>query len=148
MHPDQVPSPELIREAWIGTNWIVELSATGSCDRRDFRGMPAYVKTPEALVKLVQDRNPGQWGWERFSPCEPQHSICCGCSVFGGSEPAWAVMEDITVVGAIVRRPHGLNPNQDFVVSPDARSESSGCGLVEVPLTGFFLSKTTLQYSE
>jgi len=90
MHPDQVPSPELIREAWIGTNWIVELSATGSCDRRDFRGMLTCAKTLKALVHLVQDRNPGQWGWERFSPCEPQHSTCCGCSVFDGSEPAWA----------------------------------------------------------
>jgi hypothetical protein len=53
-------APEHIREAWIGTSWIVEVAATGSRDGKPFQARHLFLTslrtTPEALLKLVRDR--------------------------------------------------------------------------------------------
>ncbi len=53
-------APEHIREAWVGTSWIVEMSADGSRDGKPFRATHLFLTslrtTPEALLKLVRDR--------------------------------------------------------------------------------------------
>jgi len=55
---------EHIREAWIGTSWIVEMSAYGSRDGKPFRATHLFLTslrtTPEVLLQLVRDR----WGIE------------------------------------------------------------------------------------
>jgi predicted transposase YbfD/YdcC len=62
-------APEHINEAWIGTSWIVEVSATGSRDGKPFQATHLFLTslriTPEALLQLVRDR----WsieGWHWF----------------------------------------------------------------------------------
>lgn len=55
------PAPEHIREAWIGTRWVVEITANGSRDGKPFRAnhlFPTSLRTtPEALLlRLVRDR--------------------------------------------------------------------------------------------
>jgi hypothetical protein len=72
-------APEHISEAWIGTSWIVEVSATGSRDGKPFRASHLYWftrrtsrcdtslrTTPEALLQLVRDRwSIEGWHWIR-----------------------------------------------------------------------------------
>ena len=53
-------APEHIREAWISTSWIVEMTADGIRDGKPFRATHLYLislrTTPEALLRLVRDR--------------------------------------------------------------------------------------------
>lgn len=63
-------APEHISEAWIGTSWIVEVSATGSRDGKPFRAthlvLTSLRTTPEALLQLVRDRwSIEGWHWIR-----------------------------------------------------------------------------------
>jgi len=50
----------IIREAWIGKNWIVEVTASGSRAGKPFRATHLFLTslhtTPEALLQLVGDR--------------------------------------------------------------------------------------------
>jgi len=39
-------APEHIREAWIGTSWIVEVTATGSRDGKPFRATHLFSHQP------------------------------------------------------------------------------------------------------
>ena len=54
------PAPKHICEAWIGTSWIVEVSATGYRDGRSFQAQHLFLTslrtTPEAMLQLVRDR--------------------------------------------------------------------------------------------
>ena len=61
-------APEYIREAWIGTSWIVEMSADGSRDGKPFQATHLFLTslctTPEALLQLVLDRwSIEGWHW-------------------------------------------------------------------------------------
>ena len=72
-------APEHIREAWIGTSWIVEVTSSGTlvtklfhaahlycCARRTSRCDTSLRTTPEALLQLVRDRWSIEcWHWVR-----------------------------------------------------------------------------------
>ena len=62
-------APEHIREAWIGTSWIVGMSADGSRDGKPFRATHLFLTslrtTPDALLQLVRERW-GIEGWHWF----------------------------------------------------------------------------------
>jgi hypothetical protein len=63
-------APEHIREAWIGTSWIVEVTASGSRDGKPFRATHLFLTslrtTPEAPLQLVRDRWSSEcWHWIR-----------------------------------------------------------------------------------
>ena len=63
-------APAHIREAWIGTSWIVEMTADGSRDGKPFRATHLFLTslrtTPEALLQLVRDRwSIEGWHWIR-----------------------------------------------------------------------------------
>ena len=74
-----VEAPAHIREAWIGSSWIVEVTASGTRDgkpfqathlqgftRRTFRCDTSLRTTPEALLQLVRDRwSIEGWHWIR-----------------------------------------------------------------------------------
>jgi len=53
-------APEHIREAWIGTSWMVEVTTNGSRDGKPFRATHLFLAslrtTQEALLRLVRDR--------------------------------------------------------------------------------------------
>ena len=62
--------PEHIREAWIGTSWIVVVTASGLRDSKPFRAIHMFLTslctTPEALLRLVGDRwSIEGWHWIR-----------------------------------------------------------------------------------
>ena len=61
---------EHIRETWIGTSWIVEVTATGSREGRPFQATHLFLTslrtTPKALLQLVRDRwSIEGWHWIR-----------------------------------------------------------------------------------
>lgn len=61
-------APEHIREAWIGTSWIVEVTANGNRNGKPFRATHLFLNnlrsTPEALRQLVCERwNIEGWHW-------------------------------------------------------------------------------------
>jgi predicted transposase YbfD/YdcC len=63
-------APEYIRDAWIGTSRILEMSADGSRCGKPFRAIHLFLTslrtTPEALLQLVRDRcNIEGWHWIR-----------------------------------------------------------------------------------
>ena len=63
-------APDHIREAWIGTSWIVEVSATGRRDGKPFQAMHLFLTslrtTPEALLQQVRARwSIEGWHWIR-----------------------------------------------------------------------------------
>jgi len=63
-------APEHIREAWIGTSWIVEMTADGTRDGKPFQATHLFLTslrtTPEALLQLVRDRwSIEGWHWIR-----------------------------------------------------------------------------------
>jgi hypothetical protein len=53
-------APEHITEAWIGTNWIVEVTASGTRDTTRFHATHLFLTslrtTPEAVLQLVRPR--------------------------------------------------------------------------------------------
>ena len=63
-------APEHIREAWIGTSWIVEVTASGTRDGKLFQATHLFLTslrtTPESLLQLVRDRwSIEGWHWIR-----------------------------------------------------------------------------------
>ena len=63
-------APEHIREDWIGTSWIVEMTADGSRDGKPFQATHLFLSslrtTPDALLRLVRDRwSIEGWHWIR-----------------------------------------------------------------------------------
>jgi predicted transposase YbfD/YdcC len=63
-------APEHISEAWVGTSWIVEVTANGTRDGKPFRATHLFLTslrtTPEALLHLVRDRwSIEGWHWIR-----------------------------------------------------------------------------------
>jgi len=63
-------APEHIAEAWIGTSWIVEMSATGTRDGKPFQAIHLFLTslrtTPESLLQLVRNRwSIEGWHWIR-----------------------------------------------------------------------------------
>ena len=63
-------APEHISEAWIGTSWIVKVTASGTRDGKPFRTTHLFLTslhtTPKALLRLVRDRwSIKGWHWIR-----------------------------------------------------------------------------------
>jgi predicted transposase YbfD/YdcC len=63
-------APEHIRETWIGTSWIVEVSTTGIRDSKPFQVTHLFLTslrtTPETLLQLVRERwSIEGWHWIR-----------------------------------------------------------------------------------
>jgi hypothetical protein len=63
-------APDHIREAWIGTSWIVQVSATGRRDGKPFQATHLFLTslrtTPEALLQQVRVRwSIEGWHWIR-----------------------------------------------------------------------------------
>jgi predicted transposase YbfD/YdcC len=61
-------APEHITEAWIGTSWIVEVTASGRRNGKPFQATHLFLTslrtTPEALLQLVRDRwSIEGWHW-------------------------------------------------------------------------------------
>jgi len=51
-------APTHIAETWVGTSWIVEVTATGKRDGKPFQAQHLFLTslrtTPEALLRLVR----------------------------------------------------------------------------------------------
>jgi hypothetical protein len=65
-----IQAPEHIGEGWIGTGWIVEVTATGSREGKPFQATHLFLTslrtTPEALLQRVRDRwSIEGWHWIR-----------------------------------------------------------------------------------
>ena len=72
-------APQHIRESWVGTSWMLEMTATGIRDGKPFQAQHLYCftrrtsrcdtslrTTPEALLQLVRDRWSIEcWHWIR-----------------------------------------------------------------------------------
>ena len=52
-------APQHIRESWVGTSWILEMTATGTRYGKPFQAQQLFLTslrpTPEALLQLVRD---------------------------------------------------------------------------------------------
>lgn len=71
-------APEHISEAWIGTSWIVEVTASGTRDGKAFHATHLFLTslrtTPEALLQLVRDRwSIEAWHWIRDTQLHEDH---------------------------------------------------------------------------
>jgi predicted transposase YbfD/YdcC len=65
-------APPHIAETWVGTSWIVEVTATGSRNGKPFQAQHLFLTslrtTPEALLQLVRDRwSIEGWHWIRHT---------------------------------------------------------------------------------
>jgi predicted transposase YbfD/YdcC len=63
-------APTHIADTWLGTSWIVEVTASGSRDGKPFQAQHLFLTslrtTPEALLQLVRDRwSIEGWHWIR-----------------------------------------------------------------------------------
>ena len=63
-------APQHIREAWIGTSWIVEVAVSGTRDDKPFHATHLFITSlrtsPETLLRLVRDRWSIEcWHWIR-----------------------------------------------------------------------------------
>jgi hypothetical protein len=63
-------APEHIWEAWVGTSWIVAVTASGTREGKPFQATHLFLislrTTPEALLQLVRDRLSIEgWHWIR-----------------------------------------------------------------------------------
>jgi predicted transposase YbfD/YdcC len=121
-------APEHIREAWIGTSWIVEVEASGIRDGKPFQATHLFLTslrtTPESLLRLVRDRwSIEGWHWIRDTQLhEDAHryrgngagvmatlrTAAMNLLRLGGGRSIrtglQAVMHDITALLAMVRR--------------------------------------------
>jgi len=66
-------APQHIRESWVGTSWILEITATGTRDGKLFQAQHLFLTrlrtTPEALLQLVRDGWSIEcWQWIRDTP--------------------------------------------------------------------------------
>ncbi len=127
-------APEQIRKAWIGTSWIVEVTASGTRDGKPFQASHLFLTslrtTPEALLQLVRDRwSIEGWHWIRDKQLhEDAHRYRGnGAGVMATLRTAalnllrlagfrsiragiQAVMHDITALLAMARRRPQANP--------------------------------------
>ena len=127
-------APEHIKEAWIGTSWIVEVMASGTRDSKPFHATHLFLTslrtTPEALLQLVRDRwSIEGWHWIRDTQLhEDAHRYRGnGAGVMATLRTAamnllrlagfrsiqagiQAVMHDITALLAMARRRPGPEP--------------------------------------
>jgi hypothetical protein len=128
-------APELIRSAWVGTSWIVEVVTEGTRDGQPFRARHLFLTslrtTPRGLLRLVRDRwSLEGWHWIRDTQLqEDAHRYrgngagalaslrtaalnllrLDGCqSIRAGLQ---AVMHDITALLAMARRQPASNPS-------------------------------------
>jgi predicted transposase YbfD/YdcC len=121
-------APEHIREAWIGTSWIMEVTASGTRDGKLFQATHLFLTslrtTPEALLQLVRDRwSIEGWHWIRDTQLhEDAHryrgngagvmatlrTAALNLLRLAGFQSIWAglqaVMHDITALLAMARR--------------------------------------------
>ena len=63
-------APEHIRQAWVGTSWIVEVATTGTRDSKPFTAKHFFLTSlrtsPEALLRLTRNRwSIEGWHWLR-----------------------------------------------------------------------------------
>jgi hypothetical protein len=63
-------APQHILKSWVGTSWILEMTATGTRDGKPFQAQHLFLSslrtTPEALMQLVRDRWSIEcWHWVR-----------------------------------------------------------------------------------
>ena len=63
-------APQHIRESWVDTSWILEMTAIGTRDGKPFQALHLFLTslrtTPEALLQLVRDRwSIEGWHWIR-----------------------------------------------------------------------------------
>jgi predicted transposase YbfD/YdcC len=63
-------APEHIRQAWLGTSWIVEVATTGTRDGKPFIAKHLFLTSlrtsPEALLRLTRNRwSIEGWHWLR-----------------------------------------------------------------------------------
>ena len=68
--PRSKQAPEHIAQAWIGTSWIVEVTANGSRDGKPFQATHWFLTSlhtnPDGLLQLVRDRwSIEGWQWIR-----------------------------------------------------------------------------------
>lgn len=127
-------APDHIREAWIGTSWIVEVSATGRRDGKPFQAMHLFLTslrtTPEALLQQVRARwSIESWHWIRDTQLQEDahryrgngagamatlRTAALNLLRLSGFESIragmQAVMHDITALLAMVRRQPKPNP--------------------------------------
>ena len=65
-------APEHIREAWVGTSWIVEVAADRFRDGKPFQTTHLFISslrtTPEGLLKPVRDRWSNEAGTGSVTP--------------------------------------------------------------------------------
>ena len=71
-------APEHISEAWIGTSWIVGVTASGTRNGKAFHATHLFLTslrtTPEALLQLVRDRwSIEAWHWIRDTQLHEDH---------------------------------------------------------------------------
>jgi len=105
-------APQHIREAWIGTSWVVDVTASGTRDGKPFRATHLFLTslrtTPDALLQMVRDHWCIEgWHWtatpssiriltaiaamalEPSPLCALRRGTCCGWPVFGRFEPGY-----------------------------------------------------------
>ena len=128
-------APDHIKQAWIGTSWILELTTSGSRDGRPFQATHLLITSlrtsPEALLRLVRERwSIESWHWIRDTQLhEDDHRYKGnGAGVMASMRTAGmnllrfagfqsirtgmqAVMHDITALLAMARRQPELEPS-------------------------------------
>jgi predicted transposase YbfD/YdcC len=127
-------APTHIVETWVGTSWIVEVTATGSRDCQPFQAQHLFLTslrtTPDALLQLVRDRwSIEGWHWIRDTQLheDAHHYRGNGAGVMASLRTAalnllrlagfrsirsgmQTVMHDITALLAMARRRPQTNP--------------------------------------
>lgn len=131
-------APEHIREAWLGTSWIVEVATTGTRDGKPFNAKHLFLTSlrtsPEGLLQLVRNRwSIEGWHWIRDTQLhEDAHRYRGnGAGVMGSLRTAalnllrlagfqsirsgmQSVMHDIGELMAMARRQPGQEAYEDF----------------------------------
>ena len=68
-------APQLIKENWRGTSWIVEVTASGTREGKPFDAMHHFITslrtTPEGLLQLVRDR----WSLQSWHSIRDTHLL-------------------------------------------------------------------------
>lgn len=128
-------APGHITEAWVGTSWIVDVTASGTRDGKPFQATHLFLTslrtTPEALLRLVRERwSIEGWHWIRDTQLheDAHHYRGNGAGVMATLRTAalnllrlagfrsiraglQAVMHDIEALLAMARRQPEPNPH-------------------------------------
>jgi len=119
-------APEHIREAWIGTSWIVQVTATGWNDVKPFHATHLFITnlrtTPKALLQLVRDRwRIEGWHWIRDTQL-PQTTYATDTN--GEIQALRQLLEAVELEGVLVQA-DALHANRPFSsTSPSAAPTS------------------------